>query len=581
MSLEIAYYDGSWIDITGVTRTVRVEDFGISKVPSATVVVHSDYATLATLRAAQYKQIRVLLDSTRVFLGRIWEINGTCEPATTSKQSLTLDCRHLAQRLADDTITTDYYALASATSPDIVWSYETMMNDFLTTPDSGYDTGFEINTPTGGNIDNSIDSSCVFERQSLLDGLRTVCDKIGYDGWFEYNDATSTPTVYIKPFAYDPSVATFTHPFKGEPSWSTGSLDDVFNYILVHGGNDSGIPADADRWTERAYAKYSPKIWSGGATSGSYGIADVLNTLFTYGGTDYGTNDYCVRIECPDITTNSKLWLILNPSANTGSGATTIDCKNRITSINLSLCGLFLGSSSIPVTFKFWFYLTDNSDRQIEYFYWNHPLYEEQPAQISLPVGTNQTIYASNEYGDRWAGNQAFDWEHVKKLKIHCTIGAGVVSGNLIWGFDVDGLQFVGGQPIDPFARYAPTYNPPVKDDASINTYGVHPLHLQDTALDSFEIAQKEGQRVLANLKSPVPTFTFTVPFTTIVRPSNVITVTCLQFGLNSTQMRALKGQYDWNSKNKRVFQTISCTSKLNSLPPLWTSQQELRPLVK
>ena len=67
MSLEIAYYDGSWIDITGVTRTVRVEDFGISKVPSTTIVVHSDYSTLAALRDAQHKQIRTIIDDTHVF----------------------------------------------------------------------------------------------------------------------------------------------------------------------------------------------------------------------------------------------------------------------------------------------------------------------------------------------------------------------------------------------------------------------------------------------------------------------------------------------------------------------------------
>jgi hypothetical protein len=351
---------------------------------------------------------------------------------------------------------------------------------------------------------------------------------------------------------------------------------------LVHGGNDSGIPPDADRWTEKAYAKYSPKIWSGGATSGTYTVEDVANTLFTYQGTDFGINDYCVRIRCPNITTNSKLWLILNPSANGDSGATTIDCKNRIKDINLSICGWFNGSSTTTVNFKFWFYLTDDADRQIEYFYWNHPLFEEHPAQITLPVGSNQPIYSEGGTGDRWVGNTAFDWEKVKKLKIHCTVGAGVVGGDLTWGFDVDGLQFVGGLMIDPFAKdYAPIYDPPVKDDASINTYGVHLLPLQDTALDSFEIAQKEGERVLANLKNPVPTFAFTVPFTTVIRPSNIITVTCAQFGLSSTQMRALKVQYDFNSKNKRIFQTITCTSKLNPLPPLWTQQQELRPLVK
>ena len=586
MSLEIAYYDGTWIDITGVTRNLRVEDFGISKVPNATITVHSDYSTLANLRTAQYKQIRVIIDGTRVFLGRIWEISGTLEPATTSKQSLTLDCRHLAQRLADDTITWDYYELASATAPTLVWSYKTMMNDLLTTPDSGYDTGFEVDAPSG-NLDDSIDSACVFEKQSLLDVIRTVCDDRGHDGWFEYNDSTTTPTVYLRPFGYGSSVASFTHPFKDEPKWSTGSLDDVFNFILVHGGNDKGIPPDNDNWTEKAYAKYSPKIWSGGANSGTYTVEDVANTLFTYGDVDYGTNDYCVRIRCPDLTVNSVLWLILNPSANSQTGITTIDCKDRIRFIKMDLCCFFNGFAGVPFTCRINFHLYDDADRQITYFYWNHLFEEKKPQTISIPVGTDQPIYTSLS-NDRWSGNQSFNWEKVKKMKIVVAAGGAMLSGDKTWGFDVDGLQFVGGLIIQPFCTKemeCPTgwhpYNPPVKDDASINTYGVHLLHLQDTALDNFEIAQKEGERILTNLKSPVPTFSFTVPFTTIIRPSNIITVSCSQFGLSAMEMRVLKVQYDWSSKNKRIFQTISCTSKLNPLPPLWTQLQELRPLVK
>jgi len=571
MSLEIAYYDGSWIDITGVARTIRVEDFGISKVPSLSLNVHSDYSTLANLRAnGLYKQIRVLLGGTRVFLGRTWEIPSTAEPATTAKQSLTLDCRSLAQRLADDTVTVDYYKLASATYPDLVWSYKTMMNDFLTTPDTGYDTGFEIDAPTGGNIDATIDSSCVFEKQSLLDAIRTVCDKIGYDGWFEYNDATTTPTVYLRSFGSTASVATFTHPFKGEPSWSTGSLDDVFNYIYVHGGNDSGVPADGDRWTERAYNKYNPRAWT--TTTGT--ISDADNTVLG----NFGINDYCIKSASTSKIADATLEI-----AKTND-CIEIDCKDRVTKISFIL---YLTQTS---HYQLQISLIDDIATTITHR-WKNTITSLGAAiveggkalSVTIPVGKENKVYgffAQAGYDNWYKLNESdpdFHWDKVRKIKFYVRTANPDVTETMY----IDGLQFVGGHPIDPFTDWGFIYDPAVKDDASIATYGIHILHLQDTALDSFEIAQKEGQRVLANLKNPVPTFTFTVPFTTVIRPSNIITVTCAQFGLNSTDMRVLKVQYDWNSKNKRIFQTITCTSKLNPLPPLWTSLQELRPLVK
>jgi hypothetical protein len=90
--------------------------------------------------------------------------------------------------------------------------------------------------------------------------IRTACDRIGYDGYFNVA-FTGTPSVKLAAFNKD-SVETLTAPFRGEPEINYGSLSDVCNVIHCWGDVDAGVPSDGDRWTEYAVAKYDPAIWS-------------------------------------------------------------------------------------------------------------------------------------------------------------------------------------------------------------------------------------------------------------------------------------------------------------------------------
>jgi hypothetical protein len=55
--------------------------------------------------------------------------------------------------------------------------------------------------------------------------------------------------------------------------------------------------------------------------------------------------------------------------------------------------------------------------------------------------------------------------------------------------------------------------NPPILDSNSIDLYGVHALHHQDTLIDNFDYAAREGWRVLNNLHLQSPQWTSRFPY--------------------------------------------------------------------
>lgn len=177
---------------------------------------------------------------------------------------------------------------------------------------------------------------------------------------------------------------------------------------------------------------------------------------------------------------------------------------------------------------------------------------------LSFPISTASTT---------------FDWEHVEKA--YFTLGKFGGSTVSSWSLELDGIIFIGGMKIKPFEEYSETLNPPAKDQTSINQYDIHPYPQNDTQISSFEQAQAEGARILANLKNPIPRLTLTkLAPTTQYHPSNVVTISGVDY-------RITKMTYEWASKKKECHVTYKVIGKTNPLPPIWTEQNELRYLVK
>jgi hypothetical protein len=124
--------------------------------------------------------------------------------------------------------------------------------------------------------------------------------------------------------------------------------------------------------------------------------------------------------------------------------------------------------------------------------------------------------------------------------------------------------------------------NSPFIDSNSIALYGVHCLPAQDTLIDSFEYADREKWRLLNNLHQPIPTMDITVPvLSNLVHPSDLVTVTVPQLNISAQLWRIFHIHYEWDTGNKRIYQTLGVTQQTKPLPPLWAQQPELRQAVR
>jgi hypothetical protein len=739
---EISYYDGAWINITPYVKQWTVDDAGIQKVPTLTALLRSSYSNLSALLTSHHKPIRVLIapDLTnyyRIFYGNIWHPHdGEPVTGTVDHLQLALDARGVAQRLADDEVSYDYWGEQAGAYPTTLWTYLTMLRDILLQPDSGYDTGIAVDYGAGA-ITNAVDSSATFKSQTILDAVRAICDRIGYDGYTELN--VNTPTLYLRPFGSTASVASLVQPFT-KSNFDAGSLDDVINYVTVKGGTDIGMPI-GDRFTELAISKYSPAIWSVHIYNGTGNttLNDYTNAQFTDVKLGAGSWSVKGRVQTVD---SFAMYLELDPTLNAGSGVYNFDCQDRLTWLTFDV--MHIVSSPAGAACKFFFvYLTDGSGNRIRYWWRcanSYLLQPSTPYHVEIPVGpqaqTKIGLFRSTDTGGTWiyddAGFTTFDWSDVVKIRFHSVINTMDSIATKDWGLVIDNLQFLGGYEIDPFASYAeelsavtqawrydattfgyynettdinsaatndvalPPYNttllgdtfyfgmvapfskillkvstagvysgitlqwqywngtawtalstiqdgtsmfkvagtnwiawdmpvdwqrfnlqtmtyywiraivttfatpsittaplgeqgwietglhPPIFDPAAIASLGMHYQTLNDATISSFEVAQREGWRVINNLKLPIPVFNITKPaLNSVVRPSNIVTVTDPHFGINAQEMRVINVKYAWTAQNKRVYQTIAVTGKTTPLPPIWATTPELRLFTK
>ncbi|MFA5307808.1 MAG: hypothetical protein WC365_10225, partial [Candidatus Babeliales bacterium] len=298
MDVDVQYYSDAWHDLTSYLTAYQVQELGISEVSHAIVNLESARSDFTDFLAAPYKLIRIRNNPSSyypIFFGYVDDCHVRTLPGTIAERSkISLDLMGYEAKLAQDYITFDYYKHQSAISPladSNAYSYRDMIEAYLTYPDSTRDgtglsgTGFTVtaaNAPTG--IDAIIDGSCNWHKQSLFEATRTVCEHIGYDGYFpRFTSETFTPTINLYPYSKN-SAATLTAPFIEEPEYNYGSLNDVANIAFIWGGIDAGIPSDGDRLTEWAVTKYPTyPAWTSNALEGNSTIADVDNTIISEG----------------------------------------------------------------------------------------------------------------------------------------------------------------------------------------------------------------------------------------------------------------------------------------------------------
>jgi hypothetical protein len=600
MDVEIDYYgDGEWISLSNYLKQFHIEDHGISRAPYGTINFETARSNLDTFIAEPYKLIRAKIcpaaDTWQtIFYGYVDNMHlKTVAGTITARAKMSLDVFGYAARLTSDYITWDYYKVNSALLPSgYALTWRNVIEDFLDNPDSTCDdtglegTGFEVvsaeDTDPGG-IDTIIDSSCSFDRQTLLEALRTIADHIGLDGYFSIQDKIDfVPNILLYKSSSASSSGTISDPFIGEPEYESGSLNDTATVVFITGGVDAGIPADGDRFTEHGVTKYSPAAWASYIYNAAgafvdYGtLTDEDNTVFTE---ELRCNSKCVKNSITNVTA-SKMHTDFDLAK---AGYAVADCKNRLVTLSY---GIKLFCS--PTWSKLQFIRTRLIDTSANIIIYQTPYSGNQGAfdnsdekLITVPLGEGNIIAAdfSAAIFNRWCfapGYSTFDWENVQVVSIETDWSYNSTTDKT-WGMYIDGLRFVGGYSIEPFKPYSATLNPPAVSTSGISSSGIHALHYQNSLLSSFEQARAEGARVLANLSAPIPSLTCIKNADQLTKqwhPSNVCTV-------DSVDRRIASMIYDWQSKTKRCDCTFKFVSKTAPLPPVWTMNNELRFLVK
>jgi hypothetical protein len=576
--IKIEYYNtSSWTDITQYVTGWKAEDHGVSRVKSAVFNVETQRSNISSLLSNVHRLIRIRINPgawQTVFYGYIDNAYYKTIPGVIEDRiKANFNGLGAEDRLATDYITRDYYKLQSAMAPytgENSWTYRKVIQDMLDYPDSrisgfwDYPTGFTLQAAENPNgIDHIIDSSCSFNAETIFSAIRTILDRIGYDGCCRIvnEDTSPQPQLIIAP--YDKAhVYTFTSPFKGEVEYYSGSLSDVYNFIFPWGGVDTGVPADNDRFTELVMAKYSPDIWTGEiynksqADGGVYvtagGANDVNNNVFSE---NYRTGVWCLRALAHNSSNRCLRLKLTLP--------TPINMVDRITQIFHTI--KFYSS----VLYTPWYlrvYLQDSSGGVVYRQVSNpNPPIPQQITWIRNQEGT-VSVSAGPNTANQWTqlAGAEFDWSSIASYTVESSYGLNV-KDDFDWGFYVDGLQFCGGLKIEPLLPHSAVYNPPAVDQASINSHGLRVLNHKDPDISSFEHAQMEAQRLLSSLKNPVSMLTLpSNPPAVQLYPGDVVLA-------NLNYYRVAGINYDWMNTDKVTRAVYKLTGKTSPLPPIWT----------
>ncbi|MDR0470721.1 MAG: hypothetical protein LBH79_03200 [Nitrososphaerota archaeon] len=613
--ITVECYDqnnNAWQDHTNHVVGIDIRETGIQRISTAVINLEGQRSSLESILQTPHRLTRIQFrppgtNTLTPFYGYVNADHIKTTAGTIEEHiKISLDCLNTAARLDDDTITFDYWQLQSAQTPYTTnnWTYRKMLQNILEYPDSRAagahpsPIAFDIDAPNNPNgIDHVIDSGCNYQTHTIFDVIRTVCDRIGYDGYYYTESNTIRPKIVLRPFQKTAS-AVFGPNYLREPEYFSGALSDIRNVIYVWGGIDTGYPPDGDRWTEYGYAKYNPRIWSATADNGRTAtIGDYDHTpqgaLIGKQKPQYKKGNRCIyagsngyNTQTPVFTLAANLHLDRIPDI----GPTGLNALHRTTHLNfLFLMAEYQNQSTgmVPIIEKHgqktMFYLIDNSGNELRYTavptnysIANNNVITNNDYFFNLPIGTNAEIKPNgSNTNNNWeqTRGEEFDWEHLNRFTTAVEITPHGGQNSQFFLF-IDSLQFSGGVKIDPFTMNALNISPVIKDQQSINNYGIHVMHLRDNEINSFEHAKVEATRVLANLKDPIPTMTFTVVPTQLLWPGDIVQV-------SGAYHRIKEVHYNWLNTDKKLTATYTCVNQTSPLPPIWTEESYQKYLIK
>ena len=556
--IGVYYYDDpSWVNILSDCKNFQIRDAGILKIPYATIEL-LEPANLPSLYDLFKMEVNATGSSYQPFYGRVEAIERLPLGGTINKKSYRLTAFGLEKRLKRDTITWDYTSEQESRDPESKWSFKTMIENFLGLPDSGYDTGITLDTDDGEaweHITDDVYGECDFEQQSLLGAMRIIAETLGYDGYVYLDGATQKLKFYKSGYLATSPATTLSDPFVREPSYEQ-NIDEVKNYIFVFGGTDIGYPHDQDKFTEHVVAKYTGinAVWEalGGQT-----LADSSVTKYNEAGSPH-QSDYSLQVSILSGETGIRFRVDRTSLAEA-------NIESRFSS--LDFIGYFAISSGNVPTCKAYIKCTDDNDDTIRCG--SLTIATDQWVSVNIPMPLDKDIADYPPPTWRYTGGStSFNKDKVKYIDLIVEEYTNQFRIYLDW------WHLTGGKLINPFinpsAYPSPAVDGAVKDDTSINNYGVRVHSYENQKIQSFEEAVQVGKRILAVWKDPIRTVTCVKKGYCWLRSNQNVTINSSTLGISSETWRTRELTWDWNSKTKVVYATIQSVPQYAITPPVY-----------
>lgn len=528
--VTIEYWDNTWYSIAGYAKSFIVRDAGLLNVPTADITVHNKDGlfTSGTTKIPGVAPIRISADVRgavdEIFRGYYVRYDGD---KTRRKHDLKLHCVGYGVKLLWDTITYPYHQDNENRG---VWTMKDVIEDFLGAPDSGVGTGITLVTDGGAILTEEPTDD--FERETLLDALRKIGERLNYDGYM--TDAPPNLELVFKEVGTvqtNPPI-TLQDPFvhiRPIQDW-----EEIRNHILPWGDIEIGHPPGQDRWTE------DHDRWAG------LWVGDANNTVSTSAAAMVGVGS--IKVE---NLAGSNMGATLDISVD--PDYSYINCSTgRFNQLALWIYSGFL-NNFLQITTD----LTDTLGNVIRrgpgLLEFKYPALKKEAWQKWWQdIGPTLDIESSGYDGwvkKHWwyMTGSDFNWK-VQKVRLWAKVGVPET------GFlHLDGLHFRGGARIDPLVNtgYYPTC--PVKSDMSIGLYKRRVKHVENREIRTFVQATLMGQRELATLKDPIRKIKVKKGAKTWARPHETILLNLPDYEINSEEWRILELRHEWKAKGNHL----------------------------
>lgn len=239
-------------------------------------------AKLLRIRA----NVRGITDT--LFYGRVRPFTSTNK---SKREVLNVSASGLVtQKLLWDKITHEYLTEQNESSTER--TMKQVIEHMLTHPDSDPegtrgDLGVSLVTDSGNITTEPAGHN--FDKQTLLDAIKQICEYIGYAGYEEISG--SALNLHLYPYGWQPANPAITIPTSPQEIIEREyTVDDpIYNHIYVFASPQICFP-DSDRYTERGMEK---GYWT--ANNATTTITDeIINRI----------NKKCVKLTKPDGTSN-------------------------------------------------------------------------------------------------------------------------------------------------------------------------------------------------------------------------------------------------------------------------------------